>query len=573
MQAVVVSTELAILVDDGIRFVRLHADVIETHPLLVYSSALPFTPKDTMLYKIFHDPSLHPVSRGLVEKSWSSLLQVLTDHSDFVNSVAFSSDGTRIVSGSYDKTIRVWDAASGIQILPVLRGHEGSVYSVALSPDCTRIASGSSDTTIRLWNTSLGTEVFPPLRGHDGFVRSVIFTPCGQYIISASDDESIRVWYTNTGAEARPPLEGHSDCILSVSCSYHVPTRIVSGSSDKTVRVWDMASGLELVLRGHTSIVNSVTFSPDGSCVASASNDTTIRLWDAKSGVQIQLLSLKDPPECVRSVAFSADGNRIVSGSDMAIRIWNVSAGIEASLPLTNNHLVYSTCFSPDGTRVISGASDGTVRVWDATRPTGGSASYRDCHMDRVCSFAFSPDGTRIVSGATDSTVRVWDTASGAQILPPLRGHGGDVVSVAVSPDGTQIISGSNDWTVRIYDATTGLEIMAPLQHIYPVTSVTFSSDGRYIISRCDSWNLKFVWDAVSGTRMFHEVPAPPMPLATGEVDLHMLSGWISHRITHNYLSRLPSNIKPRANRSYGRFLAVGGSFGEVFGLQFPVDG
>lgn len=124
MQAVV-PTELLNLVNDGVRFVQRHAELIEAHPLHVYASAPLFTPPDTLLYRTFHDPLVHPTSWGLVQQAWSPLLQVLSGHRMLVSSVAYSADGTRIVSGSYDKIARVWDINSGMEALPPITAHTG----------------------------------------------------------------------------------------------------------------------------------------------------------------------------------------------------------------------------------------------------------------------------------------------------------------------------------------------------------------------------------------------------------------------------------------------------------------
>jgi len=109
-----------------------------------------------------------------------------------------SPDGTRIVSGSIDKTMRVWDALSGNEVISPLHGHKGSVQSVAFSPDGTRIVSGSSDRTVRVWDTVSGNEIIPPLRGHDNWVQSVAFSPDGTLIVS-SDDKTMLVWNATTG--------------------------------------------------------------------------------------------------------------------------------------------------------------------------------------------------------------------------------------------------------------------------------------------------------------------------------------------------------------------------------------
>jgi WD40 repeat protein len=110
-----------------------------------------------------------------------------------VTSVAFSPDGRRIVSGSWDKTVRIWDAETGAQVSAPLVGHSGSVTSVAFSPDGRRIVSGSYDETVRIWDAETGAQVSAPLVGHSDEVTSVAFSPDGRRIVSGSDDTTVRV--------------------------------------------------------------------------------------------------------------------------------------------------------------------------------------------------------------------------------------------------------------------------------------------------------------------------------------------------------------------------------------------
>lgn len=153
----------------------------------------------------------------------------LVGHQDWVCSVAFSSDGKRIVSGSKDKTIRLWDVESG-EHQPPFEGHQDSVNSVAFSPDGERIVSGSSDTTVRLWNAQTGEQLQPPLEGHRDSVLSVVFSSDGKLIVSGSKDMTVRLWNADTWEQLRLSLAGHQQP-LSVVPS---PT-IVSGSRYKNL--------------------------------------------------------------------------------------------------------------------------------------------------------------------------------------------------------------------------------------------------------------------------------------------------------------------------------------------------
>ena len=209
-------TDLHQLLYDGLRFAQHFANTINEHPLLIYVAALPFTPTNTSIFKRFYHSGLPKVVCG-VDQMWSPELMELQGHSGLVYSVAFSPDGSKIVSGSEDKTIRVWDVSTGIEVLPPLRGHDGTILSVAWSPDGSKIISGSADKIIRIWDASTGTETLPLLRGHDGMVQCVAFSPDGSKIISGSEDKTIRVWDVSTGFEMLSPFRGDNNPILAVA--------------------------------------------------------------------------------------------------------------------------------------------------------------------------------------------------------------------------------------------------------------------------------------------------------------------------------------------------------------------
>ena len=248
-----------------------------------------------------------------------------------IHSVAFSPEGTRIVLGSDDTSVRVWDASTGAE-LKVLNGHTKTVHSVAFSPDGTRIVSGSYDDSVRVWDASTGAEL-RVLNGHTEAVNSVAFSPDGTCIVSGSFDDSAWVWDASTGAELNV-LIGHTAAICSIAFSSDSMC-VVSGSADESVRVWDASTGAELkVLNGHTRSVSSVAFSTDDTHIVSSSSDMSVRVWDASTGAELKVLNGHPAP--VTSVAFSADGTRIVSGStDHSVWVWDAS--IEAE-PVVTNH-------------------------------------------------------------------------------------------------------------------------------------------------------------------------------------------------------------------------------------------
>jgi len=174
-------------------------------------AALPCTPADSTLYQTFHRAELYPTITMGILHLWSPLLLVMAGHLDIVRSVSFSPDGTRILSASDDRTIRIWNSMTGAELL-VLQGHEDIVESAKFYPDGRRIVSGSYDMTVRVWDLTTGTEVVPVMKGHESGVASVACSPDGTMVVSGSNDSTVQCWDGITGS-ALSELRGHSAAV------------------------------------------------------------------------------------------------------------------------------------------------------------------------------------------------------------------------------------------------------------------------------------------------------------------------------------------------------------------------
>jgi WD40 repeat protein/predicted Ser/Thr protein kinase len=415
--------------------------------------------------------------------------RTLHGHEELIMCVALSPDGKRITSGSFDKTIKVWDVASGRE-LRTLRGHESAVGPVAFSPDGSRIVSGSHDKTVRVWDAASGDELMM-LSAHDGPVGEVAFSPNGERIISCGDrsgnsrigDENVRIWDATTGDQVMS-LSGHDGPVYSAAYSPD-GTRIVSGGRDKTIKIWDAAIGAELItLKGHEGRINSVVFSADGKRVLSGGKDAAVIVWDAASGDE--LTTFRGHTGSVYDVAFSPDGRRVASSSrDRTVRLWDVTTNAEVTTLYGHTDQVASVAFSPNGDRVISGGLDKTIKAWDVTIDRG-----RIRLGDRGRVVGFSPDGTRMVAAGRDATIKVLDAGTGAE-LTTLRGHDGNrggLLEASFSSDGRRIVSSAMDKTSKIWDAESGAELMT-LSRDKGCVHARFSPDGRWIASWApDHW-------------------------------------------------------------------------------------
>ncbi|MEP0880975.1 caspase family protein [Trichocoleus sp. ST-U3] len=282
------------------------------------------------------------------------------------------------------------------------QGHEGSVNSVAFSPDSQFIVSGSRDKTVRLWDIQ-GNAIGQPFQGHKSYVNSVTFSPDGQFIVSGSWDKTVRLWDIQGNAIGQP-FQGHEYDVTSVAFSSDSQF-IVSGSRDKTVRLWDIqGNAIGQPFQGHEGSVTSVAFSPDSQFIVSGSRDKTVRLWDIQGNAIGQ--PFQGHKDYVSSVAFSPDGQFIVSGSrDKTVRLWDIRGNAIGQPFQGHKDSVASVAFSPDGQFIVTGSWDDTVRLWDIQGNAIGQPFQG--HKDSIYSVAFSPDGQFIVTGSTNKTVRL----------------------------------------------------------------------------------------------------------------------------------------------------------------------
>ncbi len=416
-------------------------------------------------------------------------LMVLRGHGARTVDAAYSPDGTRIVTTSFDGTARMWDAATGAQTR-VLRAERVELYGADFSPDGRLLAVGGSD-AVRLWDTATGE--LEAVFGIDPFAEDVSLSGTGRVAVAA--DTAGAFVLDGASGEQLLHLTGHRDGTCRVEFSPD-DTLLATSSQDGTAKVWDPVTGGELrTLAGHTGPVCGMAFSPDGGRLATAGEDGTARVWDAATGEE--LLVVSGHAAGIRGVAFDPSGRLLATtGGDGFTKVWDVSpGGSRELLTVATDVPATFSAYSADGARLATGTEGGGVAVWDAA--TGELGMVMRGHTDRVSGGAFSPDGRLLVTSGEDQAARVWDVGSGSELFAVTE-HTDTVWSSTFNPEGTVLATGGLDGLVALWSVPDGREITR-LGGIPAAFSVVFSPDGDLLaVAGIDVQ----VWDVASWTRL-----------------------------------------------------------------------
>jgi len=299
----------------------------------------------------------------------------LTGHRGWVTSLATTIEAPHVlISGSRDKTVCMWqltpeDDSSYGYARRAMTGHNGPVQDVVLSNDGQFALSGSWDKTLRLWDLTTGNSV-RTFKGHEADVYSVAFSSDCRQIVSASRDKTIKLW--NTLAECKFTIQEdqHNDWISCIRFSPAAKTPlIVSCGWDKMVKVWNLSNcKLKTNLVGHQGVLYSVTISPDGSLCASGGKDGVAMLWDVNEGKHLYSL---DANSTINALCFSPKNYWLCAATDKSIKIWDLEnkALLEELKPQTENKTglpwCISLCWSSDGNTLFAGSTDGNIYVYE----------------------------------------------------------------------------------------------------------------------------------------------------------------------------------------------------------------
>ena len=453
-------------------------------------------------------------------------LRLLKGHSNVILSLAFSPDGQRLLSGSGDDTARLWDLSTpleagvstaldtGLQTgktLQILRGHTDDIYAVAFSPDGARLVTGSDDHTLRLWDGD-GNPI-KVLTGHTDDVMAAAFTPDGKYLLSGGYDKSIRLWDAGTGAFIKQ-LAKQDSRVGSLAISPD-GKKVLSGPAyaPHTVNVFAIPSGQRLLrFTKHKNTVIATAISPPDDqgrklAATGGGSDNEIYLWDLATGeIRHKLVGKGNP---IWSVGFARDGGSLAWGNENTRYVFFDKGPLQHRFQLRQGSAAgfdptwggrvtddsrYSRAIQQVGTtriRTANGQIHRTLEILQDGRVTHTITRGSTDGYDHR-SLTLTLDGKTVVSGGMNGVITSYDVATGKK-RQEFIGHTGDVWAVAPSPDGRFLVSGSADQTVRLWELATGKLLLT----IFPAADgewVAWTPEGYYTASlngdRLIGWHI-----------------------------------------------------------------------------------
>ena len=484
-----------------------------------------YSQTDILYSRVSHDPdwgaqgrslqiaSIHPAlvsELPLPDLPDPDLRRTLTGHNSRVNAMAAAPDGTWLATGSDDRTVRIWDTATG-RLCATLAGHRARVTGMAVAPDGTWLASaggdedwpGAPDRAVLIWDTATWTRTVT-LTGHGEKVTAVAVAPDGAWLASADGGGTVLIWDAVTWTQTAKLAV--ADTPVNAVAVAPDGTWLTLGMFDGSVRIWDARTSTQIAtLAGHVSKVTSVAIAPDGTWLASAGDDGTVRIWDAATWAQTDTLT--GHIGAVTAVAVAPDGTWLASaGDEGAVLIWDAAPSASTAKVTRHSRSVSAVAVAPDSTWLATtSAYNGIVQIWDAA--SGQERTTLTGFGRWSSAVAIAPDGTWLAIGIFDGTIEIRSTTTWTQTAK-LAGHNLKVTTVAIAPDGTWLAAVSGDGgTLRIWDTRTWTLTASIRGDDWWVAAAAIAPDGTWLASvggdgiRSVSYGMIRIWDTATWTQ------------------------------------------------------------------------
>ncbi|KAG0216951.1 hypothetical protein BGX31_000395 [Mortierella sp. GBA43] len=471
-----------------------HADLSEAQMAGVRFGELPYLEHDDIVSKCAFSPNGETLSVSVFAchiivystSTWE-VLHTMEGHERWISSILYSPVDNRLVSGSDDSTVRLWDIKTGT-CCHVMQGHEAAVNSVVYSPAGDQLATASDDMTVKLWDIESG-KCHHTLRGHTNRVKRVLYSPKRNQIASGSQDSTVRLWDVET-KECTHVLISNFGRTITIAYSPH-GDQLASSGGDRAVLLWNPITGeCYRTIPNQSYLFPLMAYSPKGHQLATVSKDNAVQLWDIETGLCLH--EFIGSGRYVIGLRYSSDGQMIMSvGYDEIIRVWDTETGDSRETLFGHSGPIRDAVFSPKCDRIVSTSDDGTVRLWDVG--TGTSRQAPDGHREAVRGIKCSPNGRQVATASLDKTIRLWGIETGACIRT--IDHSGTATDVAFSPQGHWIVSASDDSTLKLWNLKTGECLLTLTGHNEGVNSVDVSPNGSQIASGSDDCTIR-LWNA-----------------------------------------------------------------------------
>jgi WD40 repeat protein/serine/threonine protein kinase len=351
-----------------------------------------------------------------------SLIATMNGHEARVHCVKFSPDGSRIVTASRDRTVRVWSGEDG-RALSTIQAHTLPVTCAQFSPDGANIVSYGSDGTVRVHRASDGLTLKTFVHDVKEPVNAALFSTDGRQIFSAGDDGTVKIWELSSDTpvrtlDVRKEIASENVGVASVAsiALSEDGTRLVAAAQQVAV-VWDVANYKVLaVLRGHREALRYVAFAPnDRNVIATAGFEERARIFKLSDDGKTSMLELLGHDQSLDEATFARDGKRLATTSlDGTARIFNVASGLLEASFKGHRGEVYTAVFSPNGELLLTSSQDETARLWEPW--TGALIAVLEGHAGEVVDTAFHPSGTKIATASFDGTVKLWHARGGRRM-------------------------------------------------------------------------------------------------------------------------------------------------------------